>query len=180
LTKTIAANGNLLIDAQKLTNLIELIEAADSHIQAATEVSDRKKVLVAIEGARAALTQLSRVIRPNSIELRLDQERQVVLIDSAPVHLTAVEFRLLSLLLAYGGRPAVRSELCLALSGTNDLAAQRTLGVHVSNVRRKLRRVTGRGDLIQFKNGIGWFVQDSLGDGQKDLRAVRWAQIARL
>lgn len=93
--------------------------------------------------------------RDESIEVgpvRIDFAAHLVSVDRAPVALTLVEFRLLTILAQRCGSVVTRSMLVSAALDPDRAGTERTLDVHVSRLRRKLRVA----DLIQTVRGIGY------------------------
>ncbi len=88
-------------------------------------------------------------------ELRLRPETREAWVGEQSVHLTRTEYAILQILLQNAGRVVTKSamleELCLL---TPD-CVESSLKVHVSNLRRKLRDVSGR-DHIEAVWGIGF------------------------
>jgi two-component system response regulator CpxR len=72
------------------------------------------------------------------------------------VELTAVEFNLLEQLLRSAGRVVEREELAQEVLGRKLSALDRSLDVHVSNLRKKLGPRADGEDRIQTIRGIGY------------------------
>ncbi|MEV5450348.1 response regulator transcription factor [Streptomyces sp. NPDC052535] len=70
--------------------------------------------------------------------LRIDTERREVHADGRPVELTRMEFDLLAALASRPGRAWSRTELVGRIQGHTFEAYERTIDVHVKNLRRKL------------------------------------------
>ncbi|MEU0042885.1 response regulator transcription factor [Streptomyces werraensis] len=70
--------------------------------------------------------------------LRIDTERREVHADGQPVELTRMEFELLAALASRPGRAWTRMELVGRIQGHTFEAYERTIDVHVKNLRRKL------------------------------------------
>nr|WP_315895894.1 response regulator transcription factor [Streptomyces sp. P9(2023)] len=70
--------------------------------------------------------------------LRIDTERREVHADGRPVDLTRTEFDLLAALASRPGRAWTRLELVGRVQGHTFEAYERTIDVHVKNLRRKL------------------------------------------
>ena len=89
-----------------------------------------------VEAAESQVATGSRVVHNGLV---LDPERHEVTIDSAPVQLTHVEFRLLQTLLAADGRVLSRDQLLDAVWGADqNEVLDRTVDVHVRRLRDKL------------------------------------------
>lgn len=72
------------------------------------------------------------------------------------IHLTAVEFRLLEVLLRAAGTVIKRQDLALQSLDRSLSYEDRSLDVHVSNLRRKLGNSTPHGERIQTIRGTGY------------------------
>jgi len=104
------------------------------------------------------------VIRCGDIEvdLALRQVRRA----GVPVSLTATELRLIEALASAPGRAFTRSELADRAFGHGHEALERTIDVHVMNLRRKLKPERSRGSaviLTVFGTGYRLAVMDSDG-----------------
>jgi DNA-binding response OmpR family regulator len=91
-------------------------------------------------------------------ELTLIPTRSAVLAGGCEVALTPTQFRLLSLLLTEPGRAFTRGEL--VERGIGDLVTERTVDVHVKELRRRLgewgaRVVAVRGVGYRYEAGAG-------------------------
>ncbi|MGB0385719.1 MAG: winged helix-turn-helix domain-containing protein [Ardenticatenaceae bacterium] len=70
--------------------------------------------------------------------LILDKERRLLFINQQPANLTPTEFDLLATMMAVPGRPFTRLELLQATSSDPYEGEERTIDVHIKNLRRKL------------------------------------------
>ena len=70
--------------------------------------------------------------------LTLDKERRLLFKDEKVVNLTPTEFDLLATMMAVPGRPFTRLELLQAASSDPYEGDERTIDVHIKNLRRKL------------------------------------------
>jgi two-component system, OmpR family, response regulator RegX3 len=84
--------------------------------------------------------------------LRVDVRQRVVAAHGRPVSLTRKEFDVLALLAADPGRVFTREEIMRAVWGHDGAGDTRTLGVHMTGLRRKL----GLGELIETVRGVGF------------------------
>ncbi len=83
-------------------------------------------------------TDISTEVAYGGGRLRIDGERREVCVDGALVELTRSEFDLLAALASRPGRAWVRLELVSRMQGYAFEAYERTIDVHVKNLRRKL------------------------------------------
>jgi len=88
--------------------------------------------------------------------LSIDQERFEVKVDGENVLLTAVEFKILTLLASNKGKVFSRDRILDYLWGNEKAVIDRTVDVHIKNLREKLGNAAG---LIQNVRGVGYRVQ---------------------
>jgi two-component system alkaline phosphatase synthesis response regulator PhoP len=96
----------------------------------------------------------ARVLR--SGELVVDETTRTVSLRGAPVHLTHTEFDLLALLMAAPGRVFTRAQLVERLADSGFVGAERTLNVHVRNLRAKLESDDDSPEYIETVFGVGY------------------------
>lgn len=110
--------------------------------------------------ARIAV-QLRRAEQPERIgvltfeDLELDPRQHLVRVKGEPVHLTKTEFAILKLLMRNPDQVITKSVLLDRISADTPDCVESSLKVHVSNLRKKLRTVSGR-DYIEAVWGIGF------------------------
>lgn len=94
-------------------------------------------------------------------ELQLDKEKRSVLVGDRSVTLTPTEFDLLARMMESPGRVFTRTEL---LDGLNAAAmVERTVDVHVRNLRAKVEADTANPRFIETIFGVGYRLQDEEG-----------------
>jgi two-component system response regulator BaeR len=86
----------------------------------------------------------------------LDDSRFVATLDGQDLGLTAVEFRLLKILLTPRGRVWRREQLLDRLYDDHRVVSDRTVDSHVKNLRRKLEAVRPGVDHIRSVYGVGY------------------------
>jgi DNA-binding response OmpR family regulator len=86
----------------------------------------------------------------------IDPEQFEVTVDQKPVTLTQVEFRILHLLAANRGKVFSRERILDHLWGNEKAVIDRTVDVHIKNLREKLGQA---GDLIKNIRGVGYKIQ---------------------
>jgi DNA-binding response OmpR family regulator len=89
-------------------------------------------------------------------EIRLDRETRAVTVSGRPVSLTPSEFELLTLLMSAPGRVFSRSEILLKLQGTTFEGVERTIDVHIRNLRAKIEKDPSHPAYIQTVFGVGY------------------------
>lgn len=88
--------------------------------------------------------------------LRIDSERREVWVGGHEVSLTRTEFDLLNTLATRPGRVWSRPELVARVSGEDHDASERTVDVHVKNLRRKVDDRSRQPCLIATVAGVGY------------------------
>ena len=94
-------------------------------------------------------------------DVRMDLECREVTVGEQPVSLTRSEFELLRLLVASPGRVFSRSELLLKLEGTEFENAERTIDVHIRNLRKKIETDPSNPTRIETVFGVGYRFRQS-------------------
>ena len=87
--------------------------------------------------------------------IRLDPASHAVTAAEAPVHLTKTEYAILKLFLQNPGQAIAKSVILERISADTPDCTESSLKIHVSNLRKKLRDVTGQ-DHIESVWGIGF------------------------
>ncbi len=91
--------------------------------------------------------------------LYLDRSSRTVTVDGEPVSLTPSEFDLLYVLMSAPGRVFSRSDLLLKLQGTTFEGVERTIDVHIRNLRTKIENDPSDPKHIITVFGIGYKFQ---------------------
>ena len=86
-------------------------------------------------------------------DLRIDVESHEVHVDSNPIELTALEFRLLNELVDKRGRVQSRDQLLSEVWGYNAEVTTRTVDTHIKRLREKLGSM---GKYVQTIRGVGY------------------------
>jgi two-component system phosphate regulon response regulator PhoB/two-component system alkaline phosphatase synthesis response regulator PhoP len=89
-------------------------------------------------------------------DITIDPERFEVTVGDEPVSLTAVEFKILLLLAQNRGKVFTRERILDHLWGNEKAVIDRTVDVHIKNLRDKLGPA---GDLIRNVRGVGYKLQ---------------------
>jgi len=94
-------------------------------------------------------------------DIHLDRESRLVTAHGKSVNLTPSEFNLLYVLMSTPGRVYSRSELLLKLQGTTFENVERTIDVHIRNLRTKIEKDPSNPEYIQTVFGVGYrFIAD--------------------
>lgn len=108
---------------------------------------------------RAALRRTARGDRPDAVvdagPLRIDLAARVVTLDGDEVHLTPLEFKLLSILARHAGKVVTHRHLLEAVWGPRSADRTPYLRVHMTHLRRKLDR-PGQRSRFTTEAGVGY------------------------
>src|SRR5205085_12147922 len=85
----------------------------------------------------------------------LDPARHAVTTGGAPVELTALEFTILSALLARPEMVFSREQIMAAAYGAGTYVSDRTIDSHIRNIRRKFAEA-GCSSIIETVHGVGF------------------------
>ena len=116
---------------------------------------------------RAVLRRTARqtdVVQPPTTEyqgMSIDFTRRTVAVDDHNLALTPTEFRLLALLAASPGRPFTRDQIIDGVFGYDFDGFDRTVDVHVANLRRKVEPNGRKPRYIQTVHGVGYRFGDA-------------------
>lgn len=89
-------------------------------------------------------------------ELELDADMRTVTLRGQPIELTPSEFGVLQVLISRPGRVFTRMELLDQLQGEAYAAYERTIDVHVKNLRAKIERDPRAPEYIETVYGVGY------------------------
>ena len=100
-------------------------------------------------------------------DVELDNGTRTVVRSDQNVELTAVEFDLLEKLLRAAGRIVKREELSQQVLGRSSSPFDRSIDMHISNLRKKLGHRSGTSERIKTIRGVGYiYAQSSAPDGE--------------
>ena len=88
--------------------------------------------------------------------LEIDLDRSEVRHHGVPVSLTATEYKLLETLCRAPGRVFTRSDLVARILGWDYAGTERTVDVHIANLRRKIESNPAQPALIATVFGVGY------------------------
>jgi DNA-binding response OmpR family regulator len=92
----------------------------------------------------------------------LDRSRHEARLDDRPLRLTPKEFRLLETLMSEPGRAFSRLDLLERVFGFDYAGLERTVDVHIMNLRRKIEADPAHPAYLQTVYGVGYkFVENS-------------------
>ena len=99
---------------------------------------------------------LVELLRFDEGRLEIDTVKRAVLRDGAPVDLTPNEYKLLLALARYPGRAYSRFELVNRVQGYDYEGYERTIDVHVKNLRKKIESDPSKPRYIETVTGVGY------------------------
>ncbi|MFO0555747.1 MAG: response regulator transcription factor [Polyangiaceae bacterium] len=91
-------------------------------------------------------------------DLEISRGARLVRVRGVEVKLTTAEFDLLDTLARSAGNPVSRDELCRVVLGRQSSALDRSIDMHVSNLRRKLGPLPDGGDRIKTVRSTGYIL----------------------
>ncbi len=95
-------------------------------------------------------------------ELEVDPVRHAVRLNGAAVECTPAEFRILAALIAEPGRAFSRAQLLTEAFGFDHYALDRTVDVHVMNLRRKIERKAAEPRYLLTVYGVGYKMAEEI------------------
>ncbi|CAL9488274.1 Sensory transduction protein regX3 [Nocardiopsis dassonvillei] len=112
------------------------------------------RVRTLLRRSRTPVRDEEQVLRAGPITV--DPARHAVLVDGAPVECTPVEFQLLRALADRPGRVLSRAQLLERIHGISGYITERTIDVHVKNLRRKIEPNPRRPVRLVTVYGVGY------------------------
>jgi two-component system, OmpR family, alkaline phosphatase synthesis response regulator PhoP len=98
-------------------------------------------------------------LEPDTLKIgsiQLDKDSRTVTVDGVLASLTPSEFDLLYVLMSAPGKVFSRSDLLLKLQGTTFEGVERTIDVHIRNLRTKIEHDPSNPQYIQTVFGVGY------------------------
>ena len=89
-------------------------------------------------------------------DLQVDLVRRQVLVAGAPIHLTPIEYRLLTTLIHHAGKILTHQHLLREVWGPHQTDQAQYLRVYVAQLRRKLERNPARPRYVLTEPGVGY------------------------
>jgi len=137
--------------AEELDRILGLEIGADDYVTkpfSSRELVARVKAIL-----RRTQPSQARTLLKVTDGLIIDLQKYSVSADGKPVHLTATEFNLLKILAQKPGHVFSREHLLEQLWGNDKIVVERTIDVHIKNLREKLGAY---GQMIRNLRGIGY------------------------
>jgi two-component system, OmpR family, KDP operon response regulator KdpE len=89
-------------------------------------------------------------------ELSVDLVRRHILVAGAPVHLTPIEYRLLTTLIRHAGKILTHQHLLREVWGPNQTDQAQYLRVYIAQLRRKLEKNPAQPRFVLTEPGVGY------------------------
>lgn len=149
----------------EVDRVVGLELGADDYV---TKPFSPREVIARIRGVLRRTAPRPEAARPELVcgAVRLLPEERRAYAGETEIVLTATEFDLLAHLMASPGRVYTRDQLMRQVWGYDTAAGQRTVDVHVAQVRSKL----GEHDVIRTVRGVGYAAQQPARAGGAPLR----------
>ena len=126
-------------------------------LQARVRALLRRSAQSSVGGESGAARDAAATTRVTAGDLVVDFERRLVHRNDLPVHLTPIEWALLTTLVAHADRPLTHRQLFAAVwPGRSYGDAQAYLRVHVAHLRRKLEADPVRPRHLRTEAGVGY------------------------
>jgi two-component system KDP operon response regulator KdpE len=141
---------------------IEALDAgADDYLTKPFAVGElMARIRVALRHARQAAGASNPVLEVGP--LRVDFSRRHVTVDGRDVHLTPIEYRLLSVLAQSAGRVLTHTQLLREVWGQGHTDHAQYLRVYMAQLRRKIESDPTRAKLLVTEPGVGYRLRDQL------------------
>jgi DNA-binding response OmpR family regulator len=88
--------------------------------------------------------------------ITLNRDKHLVLVDRVRVNLTPTEFELLGTLMSHPGRAFSRLDLLEKIQGSRYVGYERTIDIHIKNLRAKIEKDPHHPNFIETIYGVGY------------------------
>ena len=149
--------------AEEIDRVVGLEIGADDYVVKPFSPREVVARVRAILKRSSAAVHGANPVQAGNAEFRIDEERMQIHFCDSLLKLTALEFRLLHLLVATPERVQSREQLLLALGMAADSGYARNIDSHIKALRAKLREVAPDREPIQTHRGFGYSYQPHAG-----------------
>ena len=136
-----------------LDRIIGLELGADDYL---AKPANPRELLARIRAVLRRSSSHSSVATLEVDDLVLNQGSRELSCNGRALDLTSTEFSIIQLLLQHGGQVVEKKDLYLAALGREPVAYDRSIDMHVSNLRRKLGLTSSGAERIETVRGIGY------------------------
>jgi len=116
------------------------------------------RVRVALRHAAGGAREADAVFKVG--ELVVDQARRVVVADNRPVHLTPIEYKILTVLVHHAGKVLTHRQLLREVWGPTHVEHAHYLRVYMGQLRRKIERDPAQPRYLLTEPGVGYRLID--------------------
>ena len=113
------------------------------------------RIRVALRNAARSRAELPSVVRIGG-DIDIDLGRRLVVVRGEEVHLTPIEFNLLTVLIRHAGMVVTHRHLLAEVWGPGHEKETQYLRVYMTQLRHKLERVPARPKYLMTETGIGY------------------------
>ncbi len=104
--------------------------------------------------------------------LTVDFEKRAVSMDGVDVHLTPIEYKLLSMLAQHVGKVVTQTQLLTEIWGPRSIEQTHYLRVHMAQLRRKIEKTPARPLLLITEPGVGYRLREPPAARRQDAGGV--------
>jgi len=130
----------VLLDAERERSRAALLEAGASDCLVALPLSEQVRCIVGWLVRVASPFSMTAASDSAPSGVRLDPDRRAVVVGGVDVHITPLEYRLVSLLLENHGALVPENQLCEALWKSDSLRRGQSLRTLIRHIRQKIER----------------------------------------
>jgi DNA-binding response OmpR family regulator len=163
--KTIRSDSNfksipiifLSVKSDEIDKILGLELGADDYLTkpfSVKELLSRIKAVLRRSESSGTPRDAASIIKYKGIELHPDEFR--VLVDGNDIKLTKTEFELLHMFLKHPGKIFTRDNIIDSIRGSDIYITDRTVDVHVMNLRKKLEKCN---NMISTFSGVGYGIR---------------------
>lgn len=92
--------------------------------------------------------------------ITLDRDKHLVFVDQGLIELTPTEFELLATVMANPGKAFTRLDLLEEIQGSRYVGYERTIDIHIKNLRSKIEKDPHHPEFIETIYGVGYRFND--------------------
>jgi DNA-binding response OmpR family regulator len=162
----------LTAKAEEQDKLLGLDAGADDYVTkpfSLKELAARIRAVLRRSAGAASHSSAPEETGPEEVitcgDLRIDRSRRLVYRNGARIELTGAQFELLAHMAAHSGRVYTRMQLLELLQDHAFEGYERTIDVHIKNLRKSIERDSAHPEYIHTVWGVGYKVEEPLVEG---------------